>query len=571
MANNQEAAIVNINRGARPLQERWVGGIDSLISYQTKANAENSTRISEDIHTAKIALICALVASLVLGISMSVLITRSITGPLNAAVRAAEAVAQGDLSSEIETGATDEVGQLLKAASGMVTTLRRVIVAQQEMARAHEAGEIDARIPAEEFTGVYATMAEGVNNMVAAHIDVNDRMANVIKHYAVGDFTVDLPPLPGKKAALTAICAEAKKNLVGMQDEIVGLSQAAARGDFGVRGNAERFQNAFRDMVTDLNQLMEVCDHSLRDVGRVLGAIAQGNLTETIDAEYQGTFGELKNDANLTVGELSRIVTKIREASEAINVAAKEIATGNADLSSRTEQQATSLETTAASMEELTSTVKANAENARQATQLASSASEVAGEGGKVVGEVVRTMQDISTSSKKIADIIGVIDGIAFQTNILALNAAVEAARAGEQGRGFAVVATEVRSLAQRSAAAAKEIKGLIGDSVIKVEAGSRLADGAGKTMQDVVRSVERVASIIGEISAASQEQSAGIEQVNQAIAQMDRVTQQNAALVEEAAAAAASTEEQASGLVATVGVFRTSANPRALKVANAR
>jgi methyl-accepting chemotaxis protein len=233
------------------------------------------------------------------------------------------------------------------------------------------------------------------------------------------------------------------------------------------------------------------------------------------------------------------------------------VASGNADLSQRTEEQASSLEETASSMEELTSTVKQNAENAKQANQLAASASEVAVKGGAVVSEVVGTMSSINESSKKIVDIISVIDGIAFQTNILALNAAVEAARAGEQGRGFAVVASEVRNLAQRSAAAAKEIKGLIGDSVDKVGAGTKLVDEAGKTMQEIVSSVKRVTDIMSEITAASQEQSSGIEQVNQAITQMDEVTQQNAALVEEAAAAAEAMQEQAQNLAHAVSVFR--------------
>jgi methyl-accepting chemotaxis protein len=239
------------------------------------------------------------------------------------------------------------------------------------------------------------------------------------------------------------------------------------------------------------------------------------------------------------------------------HLGAAQIAAGNLDLSSRTEEQASSLEETASSMEELTSTVKQNAENARQANQLVVSTSEIAVKGGEVVGQVVDTMASIKDSSRKISDIIGVIDGIAFQTNILALNAAVEAARAGEQGRGFAVVASEVRNLAQRSASAAKEIKSLIEDSVGKVDAGGKLVDDAGKTMGEIVSSVKRVTDIMSEIAAASQEQSSGIEQVNQAIAQMDEVTQQNAALVEEAAAAAESLQDQAAKLTETVSVFR--------------
>ncbi len=304
---------------------------------------------------------------------------------------------------------------------------------------------------------------------------------------------------------------------------------------------------------------MQTSATSLDEVVRVLGALAKGDLTETITNEYHGTFGQLKDDSNSTVEQLTEVISRIKEAADTINTASKEIASGNTDLSQRTEEQASSLEETAASMEELTATVKQNAENAKQANQLAAGASDIAMRGGEVVSKVVQTMSSISESSKKIVDIISVIDGIAFQTNILALNAAVEAARAGEQGRGFAVVASEVRNLAQRSAAAAKEIKTLINDSVDKVTVGTDLADKAGKTMDEVVNSVKRVTDIMAEISAASVEQSSGIEQVNQAITQMDDVTQQNAALVEEAAAAAESLEEQAQELSAMISTFRLS------------
>jgi len=287
------------------------------------------------------------------------------------------------------------------------------------------------------------------------------------------------------------------------------------------------------------------------------GRIAQGDLTADIEARGRDETGQLLRALKDMSDSLRRIVDDVHSSVGAIGMGTRQIASGNADLSQRTEEQASSLEETASSMEELTSTVKQNAENAKQANQLAIGASEVAVKGGAVVSEVVQTMSSINESSKKIVDIIGVIDGIAFQTNILALNAAVEAARAGEQGRGFAVVATEVRNLAQRSAAAAKEIKALIGDSVEKVGTGTKLVDAAGKTMEEIVTSVKRVTDIMSEITAASQEQSAGIEQVNQAITQMDEATQQNAALVEEAAAAAESLQEQAKTLDAAVDVFK--------------
>jgi methyl-accepting chemotaxis protein len=298
----------------------------------------------------------------------------------------------------------------------------------------------------------------------------------------------------------------------------------------------------------------------------IAGSIAHGDLAVHIDTSNANP-GSLLSEMNDMRDSLVDIVSQVRTGTETIGTASREIAAGNIDLSSRTEMQASSLEKTASAMEELTSTVKQNAENAREANQLAASASDVARKGGEVVSQVVETMGSINTSANKIVDIIGVIDGIAFQTNILALNAAVEAARAGEQGRGFAVVASEVRNLAQRSAAAAKEIKTLIGDSVEKVERGSKLVGQAGVTMDEVVSSVKRVTDIMSEIANASQEQSAGIEQVNLSIIEMDSMTQQNAALVEEAAAAAQSLQDQANELARVVSIFKLTEGEQAYQL----
>jgi methyl-accepting chemotaxis protein len=353
---------------------------------------------------------------------------------------------------------------------------------------------------------------------------------------------------------------------VAEMDKLVDLEQAAAKevlsssvSDdtrlmvllFSLGGIALAVGGMFawiitRSITTPLNEAVSVASR-----------VATGDLTSQIEEKSKDEIGQLFDALRQMNGSLAEIVGNVRNGTEMIGMASHEIASGNADLSSRTESQASSLEETASSMEELTSTVRQNAENARQANQLVVSASEHAVKGGQVVGQVVQTMGSIKESSRKIVDIIGVIDGIAFQTNILALNAAVEAARAGEQGRGFAVVAAEVRNLAQRSAGAAKEIKSLIGDSVEKVDAGSKLVDDAGHTMNDIVTSVKHVADIMSEITAASQEQSTGIEEVNQAITQMDEMTQQNAALVEQAAAAAESMQDQAVKLAQAVAVFK--------------
>jgi len=344
---------------------------------------------------------------------------------------------------------------------------------------------------------------------------------------------------------------------IAAEKEVAAMVEAAAAGDFSHRIKEADKEGFFKTLAHDLNAFVEAADNGLNDVVRVLNALAQGDLTQTIEREYRGTFAQMKTDANATVSQLKQIVGTITEATDAINNAAKEIAAGNADLSRRTESQAANLEETASSTEELTNTVRNNADNATQASQLAATSSEVADRGGRVVKEVVTTMGAIQESSSKIAEIINVIDGIAFQTNILALNAAVEAARAGEQGRGFAVVAGEVRNLAQRSASAAKEIKELISESVAKVSNGYKLVETAGQTMEEIVESTQRVSSIMSDISAASEEQRTGIMQLNQAITSMDETTQQNAALVEEAAASAQSLEDQAANLSQAVSVFR--------------
>ncbi len=339
--------------------------------------------------------------------------------------------------------------------------------------------------------------------------------------------------------------------------QIDNLIKEAAKGELDGRINVDKYDGFLRTLGSNINMLIENVVNPLREGTKVMKALAEGDLNKDMSGEFDGEFAQMRDAINTSVVNLRKMVTQIKSSSGNIVSAAAEIAQGNADLSQRTEQQASSLEETASSMEQLTSTVRQNADNARQANQLATGAREQAEKGGDVVQRAVDAMAEINSSSKKIADIIGVIDEIAFQTNLLALNAAVEAARAGEQGRGFAVVAGEVRNLAQRSAGAAKEIKSLIQDSVEKVEDGTKLVDQSGSTLDEIVNGVKKVSDIIAEIAAASQEQSSGIEQVNKAVTQMDEVTQQNAALVEEAAAASESMDEQARSLENLISFFK--------------
>ncbi|MDM7862187.1 methyl-accepting chemotaxis protein [Alteromonas sp. ASW11-36] len=390
---------------------------------------------------------------------------------------------------------------------------------------------------------------------ILSHLD-----SQYVTQIAVGGrhYRLIASPIKSENGERLGACVEwvDRTKEVLAEREIGELVSGAVAGNFSVRASTDGKTGFYLALAENLNQLMDVTEQGLQQITVVLQSIAKQDLTTRIESDFDGTFGEMKEYCNTTASNLAEVIAEIREAAETITSASGEIAKGNADLSTRTEQQAANLEETASSMEEMTSTVQLNANNAKQANNLASNAAQVAGEGGKLIEKVVATMTEIHASASKIADIIGVIDGIAFQTNILALNAAVEAARAGEQGRGFAVVAAEVRTLAQRSANAAKDIKALISDSVSKVESGNVLVNQSGETMQHIVDAVTNVNDIMAEIASASVQQASGIEAINEAIAQMDDMTQQNAALVEEAAAAAESMNSQAEHLVSRVQSF---------------
>ena len=343
---------------------------------------------------------------------------------------------------------------------------------------------------------------------------------------------------------------------LAMELELETIVSSARDGQLSQRVSTEGKTGFFKQLADGINALLDDLSGVIRDMSASLGSMSQGDLTNPVERNYKGEFGRIKDDLNDTLQHISKTVVRLREATDAVTTASDEISAGNTNLSSRTEQQAAALEETAASMEQLTSTVRNNADNAQQANQVATGARQLAEKGGEVVSRAVSAMEQINASSTKIAEIIGVIDEIAFQTNLLALNASVEAARAGEQGRGFAVVATEVRNLASRSAAAAKEIKELINDSVTKVHAGADLVNESGSTLSEIVVGVKKVGDIVAEIAAASSEQAAGIDQVNQAITSLDEVTQQNAALAEETSAASLSLHEKATEMQSTMAFF---------------
>ena len=414
------------------------------------------------------------------------------------------------------------------------------------------------KLLAERGTGTVAAAATLIDQNLARYSAKAMPVLNQIMAGGYPTATAADQKLSDAKAAVT----EAEKQVKALQAHFEQEAQASAAARAAATQQARLlFAAAVLAAIVlvvplTLANMASIC-RPMDRARAFAGRIATGDLSSQIDTSGKDESAELMRSLAAMQGSLHVIVGQLRASTDSITTASAEIASGNLDLSQRTEQTASNLQQAASSMEQLTGTVKQSADSARQANQLASSAAEVAARGGVVVSQVVSTMDDINASSKKIADIIGVIDGIAFQTNILALNAAVEAARAGEQGRGFAVVAGEVRNLAQRSAQAAKEIKGLIGASVEKVESGSKLVADAGKTMQEIVGSVQRVTDIIGEISAAASEQSDGIGQVNTSVVQLDQMTQQNAALVEESAAAAESLKDQANKLAQVVGTFK--------------
>ncbi len=580
-------------------------GIDQLVQLQKNvANQEYNQAQSRYTLTLEISVVC-LVLGLLLSIVVGLMIIRNLLNKLGGepdyAAHIATEIAGGNLSNTVIIRTNDK-SSLLYAMKQMqqqilerVTTTNNLVNEMTRIKVALDSVSTGVMIADSDRNIVY-TNKSIIKVLGNAEIDIRKQLPNFSTDRLIGTNIDNFHVRPHHQAQLlgtlnssytasmnvsghtmvvtaSPVINERGERLgsvaewvdrsveVAVENEVESIVEAAARGDFNHRVNIQGKEGFFKLLSESLNQLMQTSDTSLNEVVRVLEALAGGDLTEKITNDYAGTFGRLKDDANATVEKLKDIITIIKEASDNINTGAKEIASGNNDLSHRTEEQAASLEQTAASMEELTSTVQHNAENAKQANQLAIDASDIAGKGVNVVAQVVQTMENINASSRKIGDIISVIDDIAFQTNILALNAAVEAARAGDQGRGFAVVAIEVRNLAQRAAMAAGEIKLLINDSVEKVSDGSKLVTQAGLTMTDIVNSIHGVTVMMSEISDASAEQTAGIQQVSQAIGQMDDMTQQNAALVEQAAAAAESLEEQALNLSATMAQFKMDGN----------
>jgi methyl-accepting chemotaxis protein len=557
----QEAATTYLLTEIRPSQAAYIASVGKLIDYQSELMKKSGDAANDAVQSALMVIIVLAIIAVIAGAVIALMIVRNLMKQLGGepdyAAEAVHKIAQGDLTAtlDIKSGDTSSLMYSLKT---MQDSLRGIVAEIKKIVDDANKGDFTTKMDLNGKAGYTKELSDLLNqlsNTVDGAFKDTIRVADAL---ARGDLSQKVTAeYQGAYNQVKVSVNTTADSLTKIVAEIRDIVAAANKGDFSIKLDMSGKAGYTKELSELLNQLSDTVDTAFKDTIHVAQSLAKGDLTQVVTRDYQGAFNDVKQNLNTTVGNLKSLVTEVKVSVDSIGTASKEIASGNTDLSQRTEEQASSLEETAASMEELTSTVKQNADNAKQANQLAHSASSVAEKGGAVVQEVVGTMSSINESSRKIVDIISVIDGIAFQTNILALNAAVEAARAGEQGRGFAVVAAEVRNLAQRSAAAAKEIKTLIGDSTEKVEVGTKLVDDAGKTMEEIVNAVKRVTDIMSEISAASAEQSQGIEQVNQAITQMDEVTQQNAALVEEAAAAAESLEEEAQNLTRSVSVFK--------------
>lgn len=528
----------------------------------------------------------------------------SVINPLNVAANYVDRISKGDIPNKITDSYNGDFNTIKNNLNACIDAVNKMVSDAAILSKAAVEGRLETRADATQHLGDFRKIVEGVNDTLDAVITPLNVAAKYVDDISKGNIPAKITD--SYNGDFNAIknnlnqCIDAVNALIS---DATMLSEAAKKGLLSTRADATQHQGDFRKVVEGVNSTLDDVIGPLNVAAECVDRISRGDIPDNITDTYHGDFNVIKNNLNTCINAVNRLVSDanllavaakdgrvstradasqhhgdfrkivegvnstletivqpiiaVKIAVETINSAAGEISSGNSDLSSRTEQQASTLEETAASMEELASTVKNNAENAKQANQLSLTASGIAIKGGEVVNEVVNTMSAINESAKKIEDIISVIDGIAFQTNILALNAAVEAARAGEQGRGFAVVAGEVRNLAQRSASAAKEIKELISDSVAKTAAGTKQVENAGVTMEEIVISVKRVADIISEITAASVEQSQGIDQVNNAVASMDEATQQNAALVEQAAAAALSLVDQANTLTEVVSVFK--------------
>ncbi|HJW26329.1 MAG TPA: methyl-accepting chemotaxis protein [Rhodocyclaceae bacterium] len=516
-----------------------LGGLSENKEGHAKKNAEET---SEIFAWSEKTMVGVIVVSVVAGILLGLLISRGITRPLGQAAQVANQLAAGDLSAKVEVGSRDEVGQLLASMQNMIATIQGLIAEMNRMSREHDAGDIDVRIDEARFKGEYAAMAKGINDMVAGHIGVKKKAMACAQAFGEGNLDAPLEQFPGKKRFINDTIEQLRGNIKALVADADRLATAAVEGRLEVRADASRHQGDFRRIISGLNGVMDAVVGPVTEITRVMGAVEQGDLTQTISAQYQGQLKELCDMVNASVEKLAQTIAEVNNTAETLSSAASEVSSTAQSLSQASSEQAASVEETSASVEQMSSSIRQNTENAKVADSMSAAGTGKAAEGGEAVTETV-------TAMKQIAKRIGIIDDIAYQTNLLALNAAIEAARAGEHGKGFAVVAAEVRKLAERSQVAAQEIGQLAVNSV-------GLAEKAGKLLDEIVPATKKTADLVQEITAGSEEQSAGVEQINTAMGQLSQLTQQNASASEQLAATSEEMSSQADNLQQLMAFF---------------
>lgn len=527
---------------------------EAALSKSVEVREQMALQIAQIEQIAFVILGVILIVALWFGYS----IPKNISRQLKKTIDTADAVAAGNLSNVIEVDSTDETGQLLNSMKRLQDTIQLLLHDMNHMSDEHNAGDIDVVVDESKFQGDFRKMAAGINTMVGEHINVNKKSMAVFKSFGEGDFDADIEQLPGKKAFINEAIEMVRHNLKAVTADTNMLVQVIADGELDQRANADQLQGDWKQMINGINQILDGIVNPVNEAIDVLMEIEQGNLTKTVTGHYKGHLDDFKQAVNNSVAKLSDVINQTTQAAQIVSQGSQEVAQGAMNLSQRVQQQAAAIEETSATMEEMTSSVRNNAQHAQEASDVAQAVQGQSNTSSTVMKQTIEAMNAIQESSHKISDIVTLIDGIAFQTNLLALNAAVEAARAGDHGRGFAVVAGEVRSLAQKSADAAKDITGLITESVARIDQGTKLASESSEVLSGINQSVDEVAQMIAQIAQASNQQMEGIDQVHKAVSQIDEVTQQNAALVEQTAAAADSMNEQADRLDRDMAFFRT-------------
>ena len=604
MEGKRQEATVLLNGRGKEISQLVDDNISKLVSINSavalQANERNSHQIDFSIKQIIVLTLVGLFIAMIFGF----LITRSISKPIQELDTAAKRIANGELSIQIQHNSEDEVGSLSASLAGIAQTLNTFVSEQAEMSRQHNDGMISYKMPSEKFNGKYAEMINAVNVLVKSHIDVKMRIVDVISQYAVGNFSVDMDRLPGEKAKITKSIDDVKASLQSVNNELAMLIEAAQKGNLAVRGDVNKFQYTFREMVGGMNQMLDAIVMPFNEASDILKQMAEGNLSVKMTGQYQGEYAALKNALNTTIelmpfqeciavlrelsagnfnvtmqgaykgdslalknalnqtiDSVSQTLAQVVAVVDQVSIGAKQVAIANNDLAQGAQHQAAALEEISSSMTEIGAQTKLNAKGSEQANALVQESQRTAELGTVEMERLTLAMNAISDGSRNISKIIKVIDEIAFQTNLLALNAAVEAARAGRHGLGFAVVAEEVRNLAARSAEAAKETADLIEGSIEKVQNGNSLVGKTGEVLHRIAENSTVVAQNVAEIAVASKEQSIAIEQINVGLNQIDTVTQQNAANTESSATAAEELSAQARKLRSIIARFQLNNN----------